>query len=79
MPRPVKRGKRKGRSSGASKSSRRTPENRYPVRQFADNLDRIRITLAELAKQVYDLHTALYTRGLDGRGPVTESADDIPF
>jgi hypothetical protein len=50
-----------------------------PLRELSDRLDQVRISLAELADELSKLTFALYTKGLDQRGPLRETSDDVPF
>jgi len=54
-------------------------KGRLPLRSLADELDQMRVALHEFCLRLDRLSKALYQRGLDSRGPITEDKDDIPF
>ena len=50
-----------------------------PLRFVADELQTIRIELADAAKRIDHLYVSLFTVGFDEVGPIVETKDDIPF
>ena len=70
MPKPVKKSK-------TEKGKEKT--RRLALRELSAELERVRSKLHETLIMVDSLWQALYTTGLDERGPITERDDDIPF
>jgi hypothetical protein len=75
MPVALKLGKKKRGKIATSPDVTR----RVALREYAAELERIKALLLEATRKVDALWVALYTTGLDDRGPITENESDIPF
>lgn len=50
-----------------------------PVKEFVDELYKLRSACRELMNSVNKLESVIYYRGISDPGPIVDTNDDVPF